>query len=179
MFFGMQLVIRVGMLMLRLMQQLFFNLCVMCCVICLWVSVIWGNFLLLQWLLLGVQCVFFDVFFEVILDDLVDVDVGGVDLCWVQFVGFDDFFYFDYCDVFGGGDQWVEVLCGVVIDDVVEMVGFLVFDDGEVVGDGWFEDVVVVIEFVCFFVFGDWGVVVGGGEEGWDVGVVGVDFFGQ
>lgn len=167
---GMQLVISVGILILRLMQLLLCSFWVMCIVICLWVSIL---------VFFGVQGVLFNMFFELFDDQLVDIDFWSMDGGGGQFVWWYNFFYFYYCNVFGGGYQWVEILCGVVIDYVVVLVGFLVFDQCEIVVDCFFKDVVLVVELVYFFVFGDWGVIFGGGVKVGDVSVVGVDFFCQ
>src|SRR5450830_389756 len=121
----------------------------------------------------------FDALLERAADDPVDVDARGVDLRRVQLAGFDDFLDFDHGDLAGGRGQRVEVLGGVAIDDIAEVVGFPAFDDGEVAGDGLFHQVRTAVEFTGFLAVGDRGADPGGREEGWDAGATGAHFLGQ
>src|SRR5690606_24468994 len=112
----------------------------------------------------GAQGAFFDAFFEAAADQPVDVDAGGVNLRRVEFTGFDDLLDLDHGDAPGGGDHRVEVLRGVAVDHIAEVVGLPALDDGEVAGDGRLEDVVTAVDLARFLAFGDRGAVAGGGE---------------
>lgn len=55
-----------------------------------------------------------------------------MDLVWIECIVFDDFFDFCYGDFVGYCVYWVEVVCGVVVNEVVGFVGFLCFDECDV-----------------------------------------------
>lgn len=140
--------------------------------------VVWVVILLWVYVMLVVFCVdgvLFDLFFRMcVVYDVVYIDVWQVNLVWINCIDWYYVFYFYDVDFVGYCVGWVEVVCGFVEYQVVSFVGFLGFDQCYVGVQCGFYYVVFVVEFVGFFVFGYYCVVVGGGEECWNICVIGM-----
>nr|GFA43677.1 hypothetical protein [Tanacetum cinerariifolium] len=120
-----------------------------------------------------------DALLERAEDHAIHVDAGGMDFGRQQHARLDDFFHFHHGDLAGGRYHGVEVLRGVTVHHITEVIGLPAFDDGEVAGDGLFQYHVAAIELSGFFAFRHRRAVAGGRIERGNAGAACAHFFSE
>lgn len=73
----------------------------------------------------------FNVFFKVIFDYVININIWGMNLVWFKFIWFNNFFNFSNGNFICCCGYWVEIYCCVMKYKIIVVVGFLCFNNGK------------------------------------------------